>query len=82
MPMGRDPDGEWVDVNNNCDNCGHSMPLPNMNRKFCPNCGTFCFVPSEQELAIAEERAKKECPNCGCKNSKDANFCTVCGAKL
>jgi len=82
MPMGRNGDGEWVNLNNACNKCGHSMPLPEMNRKYCPQCGTYCHVPSEQELAEAKERAKKVCPKCNFENVQLSLFCIRCGAKL
>jgi len=82
MPMGWSPEGEWVNPNNKCENCSRRMPLPEMNNKHCPKCGTFCHVPNKQELAEAEEKAKKECTKCGYRNSKDANFCIKCGTKL
>lgn len=81
-PIGLNKDGDWVNYNNKCTKCGHPMPLPEMNGKHCKRCGTLCHVPSPQEVAEANEKAKKECPKCGYRNSKDANFCIKCGTKL
>lgn len=82
QPIGLNTRGEWVNYNNTCTKCRHPMPLPEMNKKHCPECGTFCNVPNELEVAKAEEKAKKVCPKCGFKNSKLSIFCIACGTKL
>lgn len=82
QPIGLNTRGEWVNLNHTCGKCRGPMPLPEMNKKHCPQCGTFCHVPSEQELAEADERAKKECSKCGYKNLRGAIFCISCGTKL
>jgi len=82
MPMGWNDEGEWVSYANNCRKCGHHMPLPKCNRTHCPECGTYCHVPSEREAAEIERRAQKVCPKCGYRNSSEANFCIKCGTKV
>lgn len=37
---------------------------------------------AELRAKIAELRETKECPNCGTKMEKDAQFCKSCGTKL
>lgn len=37
---------------------------------------------SEAKKELAEIKNQKLCPNCGKANSKDASFCSECGANL
>ena len=41
---GWNDNGELVDFANRCNECGHSMPLPEKAGKKCPKCGTVVPV--------------------------------------
>jgi len=80
--MGVNADGEWVNFANNCVKCGHHMPLPRCNKTYCPECGTYCFVPSRSEAKEIARREKRECHRCGYLNAPEANFCIICGINI
>lgn len=85
MPIGPSADGKhWVNINNECTDCKKSMPLPEMEGKHCPDCGTYQPTYLElQERYQAESTAgiDKSCPGCGASD-QISTFCMECGVNL
>ena len=82
--VGISSNGEhWVDFNHKCSRCKHPMPLPDMEGKFCPNCGDRepTFRERREALEAAAQRLGITCPQCQAER-QCGNYCTECGAKL
>ncbi len=81
MAIGLSADGNhMVNPNHKCTSCGRRMPLPAMNGKYCPDCGTQC---SDTSIvgALQPKKTGNPCPDCGEENQV-GTFCTGCGKKL
>ena len=76
--IGFNAQGEWVNLANQCKKCDHPMPLPGMENKHCPECGTY------QEKI---RKAKRQpdfivCRNCQAQCLEGNRHCIECGKLL
>lgn len=83
--IGPSGDGEYyVDFNNKCKVCRRRMPLPEMEGKYCPNCGTYePFFSEIRNIALKlGQTTIPICSSCGANSGPNDHFCIECGYKL